>query len=427
MHAHCLPQTPRRPGRQLPGRRVAMIVPPLFRLLGSENRRMPPGATLDAGILNDAGYEVTLVHGDAGCGPHQRHLSWQELYRGSRDSLRIEFLCARLEEVWPELRDRLARVRPDVVFVLSNDWVESAKDLADPFVSIELGKLLCASEIPRVVAVGGLPTRFPKYFAQEYPVVICGPPGHALIEAIQAPLGWHGILHGEGGAAYTQVRPQVHGADVSLDRSQVACDFGCQWGTCEFCPIAQMFGQGIIPRSADLVADDVHARSENRINIIDTCFGWNIARLRDLTERLKGLDKTYVVSSRLEIAARREVMDRFHEMHVETIKVGVESLSDRMLRAMRKGQTVKHVIDGLHALHQDGFKLFGYLLLGSSGETPDTLAETLSLARTLDFIVWLPNIFCPLDDRAPEAHHFSFLQARKLNLPDDLVSEFFQL
>lgn len=438
--AHCEIETPgqarrhtRRPARRRPPRRparrksIALVQAPILRLLGSENRRAAPGAILDANLLLQHGYEVTLIHADASDQPG-KWLSWRELFASSAENLHEEGLLDRLRALWPEVRRRIAQVEPDEVVVLAGDWVEPAKDIADTLCSVELGRLITEFGV-RCVAVGGLPSRFPERFAETYSAAIDGAPGRTLIEAIERPGSAPGrLLTGGGPRAYLNIPARPCRADASLDYSQVVTEFGCHYGRCgQFCPIARLYGPGCTVRSDDLVEQDIQSRSEQVINNVDTSFGWDPERWRRLASRLAPLHKEYVVSTRIEYAVEPAVQDVLKWIGCRMVKLGVESLSDRMLARMGKGQTASEVMAGLQLLHEEGIDLFGYLLLGPPGESAETLRETLARARELDFVHWLPNVYCPIDDPSPEAHHFSRPQAAKLGLPLDIVEEFFEL
>ena len=402
-------------------RRITIIIPPLYRLLGSSHKRLPPGAGFDAGLLKAHGHQVKFVHCDAPLGSSPSR-SWAELYASTGD-LSAERLAASFDALWPELRERVLATNPQRVIVFAADWVEPAKDFCDAAVSLMLGRALRRLGLP-TIAVGGLPSRFPKLFDQVFSATIIGPPGKSLLRALRRTKG---TLTGEGAAAYKRVRPQITGADVALDLSQTTTEWGCHYGKCSFCPISQMYGAGAIRRPLEFVAADVASRPERRINLVDACFGWDPARLRAVAGPFAGLGKDYVASTRAQYLLQPETLDLFRAMGVTTVKIGVESLSDAMLAYMGKGQTVSEVVAQLGAVHDAGFHVFGYLLLGSPGETPATLAETLHRARQLGFVKWLPNIFCALNDASPAAHHFSQAQAKRLELPEELVGELFEI
>jgi radical SAM superfamily enzyme YgiQ (UPF0313 family) len=59
--------------------------------------------------------------------------------------------------------------------------------------------------------------------------------------------------------------------------------------------------------------------------------------------------------------------------------LSIESASESMLKSMKRGYTVRQVRDSLEALSRSKIPFGASLMLGASGETPETVAETLSV------------------------------------------------
>ncbi len=211
----------------------------------------------------------------------------------------------------------------------------------------------------------------------------------------------------------------------NADFDTIATAYGCSYGMCDFCPNAKMFGPGVLARPVDCVVEDIANRPGRHICITDPDFAAR-PELRQLAPRLARRGKSFSVASRLDSATRPDVMEQLREMGVTTIKLGIETFSDTLLREMGKGQTALQIINSIEILLKAGFHVFGYLLIGSPGETCRTLLETLAAVEHLaDRVSWLPNIFC--DDLSVEAHHYSRPQARKLGLCLEIVDRFFDL
>jgi radical SAM superfamily enzyme YgiQ (UPF0313 family) len=61
------------------------------------------------------------------------------------------------------------------------------------------------------------------------------------------------------------------------------------------------------------------------------------------------------------------------------VNLSIESGSEAMLKSMKRGYTVRQVRDSLEALNRSKIPFGASLMLGAPGETPETIAETLSL------------------------------------------------
>jgi radical SAM superfamily enzyme YgiQ (UPF0313 family) len=67
--------------------------------------------------------------------------------------------------------------------------------------------------------------------------------------------------------------------------------------------------------------------------------------------------------------------------------LSIESASEKMLKSMKRGYTVRQVRESLEALSRSQIPFGASLMLGAPGETPETIAETL---RVLDDFA-IPN------------------------------------
>ena len=406
--------------RTVRSRRVAIVQPPGVSLLGAEKRNVWPSTQFDAALLRSAGYETVIVATDAP--PFEgESVPWIELYERS-ERLSDAFLTRDAPRLLKTLTSRIAAARPDCVLVEANDWCEGARDLCNPAFTQMLGDRLNERGFRTVVA-GPLATMHSRAFGRHYPTVISGVPGRTLLAAVG---GKTGFLQGGGPTAYRRLMPCIAGTDVGpADFDTTVTAYGCRYGKCDFCPNAKAFGPGVLPRPIDHVAEDIARRPGQWISIVDPDFGARPGLAR-LAQRLAASGKEFSVSCRLDVAERPDVRAHLAAMGVRTIKLGFETFSATLLGKMNKGHTAEQIGDSIGVLRRDGFEVFGFLLLGSPGETRETLLETLAAVERLsDQVTWLPNIFC--NDLSVEAHHYSRPQARKLGLPLDVVDRFFEL
>ena len=61
------------------------------------------------------------------------------------------------------------------------------------------------------------------------------------------------------------------------------------------------------------------------------------------------------------------------------VNLSIESASQEMLKSMKRGYTVQQVRKSLEVLSRSNIPFGASLMLGAPGETPETIAETLSL------------------------------------------------
>jgi len=66
------------------------------------------------------------------------------------------------------------------------------------------------------------------------------------------------------------------------------------------------------------------------------------------------------------------------------IRYGMEAGDNHILKVLKKGITIKQIIETSKITKQAGIELFAYFMMGSPEETPGTLKKTLKLAVKLD-------------------------------------------
>jgi anaerobic magnesium-protoporphyrin IX monomethyl ester cyclase len=80
----------------------------------------------------------------------------------------------------------------------------------------------------------------------------------------------------------------------------------------------------------------------------------------------------------------------------ESLCIGIESGSQKILDSLRKKITVEQNYNAMMAIKRAGINARASLIVGSPGETWDTLNETLNFMEKIQPDDWLVNIFTPL-------------------------------
>jgi radical SAM superfamily enzyme YgiQ (UPF0313 family) len=98
--------------------------------------------------------------------------------------------------------------------------------------------------------------------------------------------------------------------------------------------------------------------------------------------------------------------------------LSIESASESMLKSMKRGYTVKQVRESLEALSRSKVPFGASLMLGAPGETPETIAETLSVLEDyeLPIGVWITigvYLWTDYQDIVVEARRTGFLKDDK--------------
>lgn len=91
----------------------------------------------------------------------------------------------------------------------------------------------------------------------------------------------------------------------------------------------------------------------------------------------------------------KETIQLLKDAHCEEIWVGVESGSPRILRAIKKGVTVKAVKNVFRWAKQVGIKRRAYFMVGFPQETRGDFEMTLKLAEKIDADIYGMTVLCP--------------------------------
>ena len=90
----------------------------------------------------------------------------------------------------------------------------------------------------------------------------------------------------------------------------------------------------------------------------------------------------------------QEVLERLAEFCVDTIELGVQSMSDEVLKKSARGHTCADVVQASRKIREYGFRLGLQMMVGLPGSRPDTEVQTASRICALkpDFVRIYPTL-----------------------------------
>ncbi|MBI1768795.1 MAG: B12-binding domain-containing radical SAM protein [Bacteroidetes bacterium] len=115
------------------------------------------------------------------------------------------------------------------------------------------------------------------------------------------------------------------------------------------------------------MSDDIFGLKPNWIN-----------RFRDLVREEK-LKFTYKIQSRVDLLLEENTIDALAESGAETVWVGAESGSQKILNAMDKGTTIEQIQTATEQLRSKGIKVGYFLQFGYLGETKSDIESTVKM------------------------------------------------
>lgn len=162
---------------------------------------------------------------------------------------------------------------------------------------------------------------------------------------------------------------------------------GCPYG-CTFCGAKTTWTRKFRARSPENVVDEMQAAYSQlhipNFFISDDLFTLQRKRVMAICELMlqRGLQVTWTCLSRVN-TIDAEMLALMKRAGCYLISFGLESGSQEVLDRLDKGTTVDQGIKAVEMARGAGIRVLGSFMIGSPGETPDTVEQTIRLIRRL--------------------------------------------
>jgi radical SAM superfamily enzyme YgiQ (UPF0313 family) len=159
---------------------------------------------------------------------------------------------------------------------------------------------------------------------------------------------------------------------------------GCAFA-CTFCPYSKLEGKRYRLKSPERVLAEVHHVLQHtagrRVMFCDNSFNVPRRHAEALCSAFiaDGLNFSWGTGDLKPIGVTDEFCRLLEASGCFYANLAIESASETMLRRMQRGYTVRQVRESLDALSRSRIPFGASLLFGASGETPETIAETLEV------------------------------------------------
>lgn len=178
---------------------------------------------------------------------------------------------------------------------------------------------------------------------------------------------------------------------------------GCPYN-CIFCS-KPIFGRKVRSQSPQRIASEVEYLEEKfkvkEIAFYDDIFTLDKKRIAKLAEEFKqrNLNLPWTCETRVDLVTE-ELLKAMKEAGCYMIAYGIESGNQTILDNLRKKITIAQVRKAIKMTHDIGIQSIGYFMLGSPGETPATIRQTIDFANylPLDFAQFSVTIPFPGTD-----------------------------
>ncbi|NQS89670.1 radical SAM protein [Patescibacteria group bacterium] len=162
---------------------------------------------------------------------------------------------------------------------------------------------------------------------------------------------------------------------------------GCPY-SCTYCPVQLAIGKKLRVRSAKNVIDEIaywYNRGYRKFNIGDDNFTFFKDRVYEICDEiekhnLKDLDircGNGVRADKLD----KQLLERMREVGFSYIGLGVEAGTNRILKRIKKGESIEEIEEVIRDACQLGYDVTLFFLVGSPGENRSDLMESVKLAE----------------------------------------------
>jgi len=161
------------------------------------------------------------------------------------------------------------------------------------------------------------------------------------------------------------------------------CPFKCNWCA------KPIYGNRYTSRSPLHVVNEIeyliNSFSPDHFWMSDDIFGLKPGWVQEFNSLVQArkLNFKYKIQSRVDLLLQDDTLNALAQSGAETIWVGAESGSQKILDAMDKGTTVEQIYDATQRMKQKGIRVAFFLQFGYLGETRTDIDATLKMVLDL--------------------------------------------
>jgi anaerobic magnesium-protoporphyrin IX monomethyl ester cyclase len=178
---------------------------------------------------------------------------------------------------------------------------------------------------------------------------------------------------------------------MSLPFGAIVTSRGCPY-RCAYCS-KPVFGSKFRAQSPERVVEEMSYLHEKfgvkEIAFYDDSFTLDKERAHAIADKImeKGLKIAWTCETRVNLVDR-ELLGHIKRAGCYSVAYGIESASPQIIEVLHKDITLEQVEKAVRDSREVGLQVVGYFMLGSPGETPATIRQTIDYAKKLkvDFV-----------------------------------------
>lgn len=181
-------------------------------------------------------------------------------------------------------------------------------------------------------------------------------------------------------------------SNTSLRMTHVMLTQGCPY-SCNFCASQQKKMQYRSPWHIQKeLVHLIRAYSIEGFAVVGDNFLVNKEKTRAICHSIGSLDLKWSTLSRVD-AVEYDILETMFRAGCIEIKFGIESGSDRMLKAMGKNISLDQIYNAINITHSIGIKVKIFLIHGYPGENMETTVETIRLLEKMSLKIERVSLF----------------------------------
>lgn len=402
---------------------VLLINPPFFRFVGSHNDRLPIGLGYLSKYLSNIGVSNVIYNADAtGANTYWPFTRLFEKFHHFKNAIDGD------SPLYDEISEKILSYKPKTVVIFGSDPLIPTKDVGNPYIGVQLSKILRACGI-RTVAVGPYYTLRPHLFKDDFDMVAIGEPSEKLALAIknnESNLQQVGTM-GTDIVPDFQTLLEPHLVKTDMAMTSLGCLFPCS-----FC-IAGLQSRSLSAKirhfPMNILMEDLRARTEDKIYLGDLNFTYKTQKqLEEMSFALKenGLKKSFTVETRVD-GLKEKTFELYNEIGISAIKVGIESFHPDAQSGFKKKHQLEHTFKMREMARKHGIDFITYVLVG--GDIPkESYDYTYKIIQDLDpdnvvTSIWAFN----LDTDFRYDTHFSPVALEKAGVDKEVYFKYLKL
>lgn len=418
--------------------KIVLIDPPFYRILGFYNRYFPIGITSLGTFLRQKGHDVVVYDADVNDGPDNMDYS---LLPEHYPKYLASFENAS-HPVWKEVRETIAKINPDIVGIsiwttfaasafhvakICKELVPTCKVvMGGPHATAKADEILkISSDVDYVVKGDGELTmhELARRISSDSNAVSSIPglsfrDNNTIIHNPQQPSDSDLKLFPFPDRSLLMNEDRYTSEDMGLIMSSRGCPFACSYCATH----TKRVNYRPVEHVVEEIKQVINSYGTRQFSFKDDSFTVNKRRIAEFCSKLLAdkLKISWECNTRVDLISE-SLLAQMKKAGCNSIKVGVESGSEQVLKKMNKGITHNQVRAAAKMLKKAGIHWTSYFMMGIPGESVDDVYKTLELMYEIEPDFASISVYEPF----PETALFAEGIKQKLVKPEMTFADFY--